>query len=305
MEKTISVNLRIWRQRGPRTKGQFQNYHLDGVSTGSSFLEMLDMLNQQLVEAGEEPVVFDNDCREGICGMCSLYINGHPHGPVQGITTCQLHMRKFNDGDTITIEPWRSAAFPVIRDLMVSRNAFDQIQQAGGYVSFNTGGAPDANAIPISKEVADMAMDSATCIGCGACVAACKNGSAMLFVSAKVSQFALLPQGQVERARRARAMVRKMDELGFGNCTNTGACAAECPKNIPLSNIEHFEYFEYSERFEASEKTHAPASASCKAGWGHAACGRYWSKWSIYWTFGRPARLKSGKMSNFAAECVR
>ena len=237
MEKTISVNLRIWRQRGPRTKGQFQNYHLDNVSTGSSFLEMLDMLNQHLVEAGEEPVVFDNDCREGICGMCSLYINGHPHGPVQGITTCQLHMRKFNDGDTITIEPWRSAAFPVIRDLMVSRNAFDQIQQAGGYVSFNTGGAPDANAIPISKEVADMAMDSATCIGCGACVAACKNGSAMLFVSAKVSHFALLPPCPVSRALRARAMVRKMDELGFGNCTNTGACAAECPKNIPLSNI--------------------------------------------------------------------
>ena len=182
MEHTISVNLKIWRQRGPKEKGQFVNYHLDNVSTGSSFLEMLDMLNQRLVEKGEEPVVFDSDCREGICGMCSLYINGHPHGPVQGITTCQLHMRKFNDGDTITIEPWRSAAFPVIRDLMVDRNAFDKIQQAGG-------------------------------------------------------QFALLPQGQVERKRRARAMVRKMDELGFGNCTNTGACAAECPKNISLSNI--------------------------------------------------------------------
>ena len=237
MENTISVKLKIWRQRGPKEKGQFVNYALDNVSTGSSFLEMLDMLNQQLVEKGEEPVVFDNDCREGICGMCSLYINGHPHGPVQGITTCQLHMRKFNDGDTITIEPWRSAAFPVIRDLMVDRTAFDKIQQAGGYVSFNCGGAPDANDMPISKTVADTAMDSATCIGCGACVAACKNGSAMLFVSAKVSQFALLPQGQVERKRRARAMVRKMDELGFGNCTNTGACAAECPKSIPLSNI--------------------------------------------------------------------
>ena len=209
METTISVNLKIWRQRGPKEKGQFVNYHLDGVSTGSSFLEMLDMLNQQLVEKGEEPVVFDSDCREGICGMCSLYINGHPHGPVQGITTCQLHMRKFNDGDTITIEPWRSAAFPVIRDLMVDRNAFDKIQQAGGYVSFNCGGAPDANATPISKEVADVAMDSATCIGCGACVAACKNGSAMLFVSAKVSQFALLPQGQVERARRAGYKMQK------------------------------------------------------------------------------------------------
>ncbi len=225
MENTISVNLKVWRQRGPKEPGQFVNYHLDNVSTGSSFLEMLDMLNQKLVEQNEEPVVFDNDCREGICGMCSLYINGHPHGPVQGITTCQLHMRKFHDGETITIEPWRSAAFPVIRDLTVNRNAFDQIQQAGGYVSFNCGGAPD------------VAMDSATCIGCGACVAACKNGSAMLFVSAKVSQFALLPQGQVERKRRARAMVKKMDELGFGNCTNTGACAAECPKNIPLSNI--------------------------------------------------------------------
>ncbi len=181
METTISVNLKIWRQRGPKEKGQFVNYHLDNVSTGSSFLEMLDMLNQQLVEQGEEPVVFDNDCREGICGMCSLYINGHPHGPVQGITTCQLHMRKFNDGDTITIEPWRSAAFPVIRDLMVDRNAFDKIQQAGGYVSFNCGGAPDANATPISKEVADVAMDSATCIGCGACVAARTAGQCSSF----------------------------------------------------------------------------------------------------------------------------
>ena len=237
MEKTISVNLKIWRQRGPKEKGCFATYHLDNVSTDSSFLEMLDMLNQQLVEQNEEPVVFDNDCREGICGMCSLYINGHPHGPVQGITTCQLHMRKFHDGDEITIEPWRSAAFPVIRDLMVDRHAFDKIQQAGGYVSFNCGGAPDANNLPISKEVADEAMDSATCIGCGACVAACKNGSAMLFVSAKVSQFALLPQGKVEAKRRVKAMVAKMDELGFGNCTNTGACASECPKNIKLSNI--------------------------------------------------------------------
>ena len=237
MEHTINVNLKIWRQRSPKEPGSFQTYRVENVSTGSSFLEMLDMLNQQLIDKGEEPVVFDSDCREGICGMCSLYINGHPHGPVQSITTCQLHMRKFNNEDTITIEPWRSAAFPVIRDLMVNRNAFDQIQQAGGYVSINCGGAQDANSLPISKEIADEAMDSATCIGCGACVAACKIGSAMLFVSAKVSQFALLPQGQVERARRARAMVRKMDELGFGNCTNTGACAAECPKNISLSNI--------------------------------------------------------------------
>ena len=237
MEKTISVNLKVWRQRGPKEKGGFKTYRVENVSTGSSFLEMLDMLNQQLVDRGEEPVVFDNDCREGICGMCSLYINGHPHGPVQGITTCQLHMRKFRDNQTITIEPWRSAAFPVIRDLMVNRNAFDQIQQAGGYVSFNTGSAPDANATPISKEIADEAMDSATCIGCGACVAACKNGSAMLFVSAKVSQFALLPQGQVERARRARAMVKKMDELGFGNCTNTRACEMECPKHVTIDHL--------------------------------------------------------------------
>ncbi len=237
METTINVNLKIWRQRGPKEKGHFADYRVENVSTGSSFLEMLDMLNQQLVEKGEEPIAFDSDCREGICGMCSLYINGHPHGPVQGITTCQLHMRKFRNEETITIEPWRSAAFPVIRDLMVDRNAFDKIQQAGGYVSFNCGGAQDANNIPISKHLADEAMDSATCIGCGACVAACKNGSAMLFVGAKVSQFALLPQGHPERVRRALKMVRKMDELGFGNCTNTGACAAECPKNISLSNI--------------------------------------------------------------------
>ena len=237
MEKTINIKLKIWRQRGPKEPGKFADYSLDNVPTDISFLEMLDMLNEQLVEQGEEPVVFDNDCREGICGMCSLYINGNPHGPVDGITTCQLHMRKFNDGDTITVEPWRSAAFPVIRDLMVDRSAYDKIQQAGGYVSFNCGGAPDANAIPISKEIADEAMDSATCIGCGACAAACKNGSAMLFVAAKVSQFALLPQGKVEAARRVRAMVSKMDELGFGNCTNTGACAAQCPKNISLSNI--------------------------------------------------------------------
>ena len=201
MEQTINIKLKIWRQRGPKEPGQFVDYSLDNVPTNISFLEMLDMLNEQLVEKGEEPV------------------------------------RKFNDGDTITIEPWRSHAFPVIRDLMVDRSAYDKIQQAGGYVSFNTGGAGDANAIPISKEAADEAMDSATCIGCGACVAACKNGSAMLFVSAKVSQFALLPQGKVEAARRVRAMVSKMDELGFGNCTNTGACAAQCPKNISLSNI--------------------------------------------------------------------
>ena len=237
MDDKMTVNLKVWRQAGPREKGEFKTYMNVETTPDTSFLETLDILNEQLVENHEEPIVFDHDCREGICGMCSLYINGHPHGPVQGITTCQLHMRKFHNEEEITIEPWRSAAFPVIRDLVVNRNAFDQIQQAGGYVSFNCGGAQDANNLPISKEVADEAMDSATCIGCGACVAACKNGSAMLFVSAKVSQFALLPQGQVERARRARAMVAKMDELGFGNCTNTGACAAECPKNISLSNI--------------------------------------------------------------------
>ncbi len=232
----ITVQLKVWRQAGPKEKGEFKTYTVE-TYTDTSFLETLDILNEQLVANHEEPIAFDHDCREGICGMCSLYINGHPHGPATGATTCQLYMRRFSDGETITVEPWRSAAFPVIKDLMVDRNAFDKIQQAGGYVSFNCGGAQDANCLPISKVNADLAMDAATCIGCGACVAACKNGSAMLFVSAKVSQFALLPQGQVERARRARAMVKKMDELGFGNCTNTGACAAECPKCISLSNI--------------------------------------------------------------------
>ncbi len=237
MEKTIDLTLKVWRQRDRKAKGQFETYNVKGISTDSSFLEMLDVLNEQLINEGKEPVVFDHDCREGICGMCSLYINGHPHGPDSAITTCQLHMRKFNNGDTITIEPWRSAGFPVIRDLMVDRTAYDQIIAAGGYTSINVGGAQDANAVLIPKTDADEAMDSASCIGCGACVAACKNGSAMLFVSAKVSQLALLPQGRIEAARRARAMVAKMDELGFGNCTNTGACAAQCPKSISLSNI--------------------------------------------------------------------
>lgn len=237
MATSISFNIKVWRQKSPRDKGGFVTYHMDDIPTDTSFLEMLDILNEQLIERGEEPIMFDHDCREGICGMCSLYVNGHPHGPATGATTCQLYMRRFRDGETITVEPWRSAAFPVIKDLMVDRSAFDKIQQAGGYVSFNTGGAQDANAIPIPKEAADEAMDSATCIGCGACVAACKNGSAMLFVSAKVSQFALLPQGKAEAKRRVKAMLGKMDELGFGNCTNTGACSAECPKNIKLSNI--------------------------------------------------------------------
>jgi succinate dehydrogenase / fumarate reductase iron-sulfur subunit len=237
MEKTINLTLKVWRQNGPKEKGRFETYQVNNVSTDTSFLEMMDILNEQLISENKEPVAFDHDCREGICGMCSLYINGRPHGPDDDVTTCQLHMRKFKDGQTVTIEPWRSAAFPVIKDLIVDRRAFDKIIAAGGYVSVSTGGVPDANAIAIPKPVADEAMDSASCIGCGACVAACKNGSAMLFVSAKVSHLALLPQGRVEAARRAKAMVAKMDELGFGNCTNTGACEVECPKNISLSNI--------------------------------------------------------------------
>ena len=237
MDKDINVTLKIWRQKGPKEKGHFETYPMNNINQSVSFLEMLDILNERLVNEGKEPVVFDHDCREGICGMCSLYVNGHPHGPATGATTCQLYMRRFHDGETITIEPWRSAGFPVIRDLMVDRTAYDKIMQAGGFVSVNTGGVPDANAIAIPKENADLAMDAASCIGCGACAAACKNGSAMLFVSAKVSQLALLPKGRVEAARRAKAMVAKMDELGFGNCTNTRACEMECPKNVSVSNI--------------------------------------------------------------------
>ena len=237
MAKNISFTIKFWRQNGPKDQGHFDTHEMHDIPDDTSFLEMLDILNEELINEGKEPFVFDHDCREGICGMCSLYVNGHPHGPATGATTCQLYMRRFKDGETITVEPWRSAGFPVIRDLMVDRRAYDKIMQAGGYVSINTGGVPDANAIPISKEKADLAMDAASCIGCGACVAACKNGSAMLFVSAKVSQLALLPQGQVEAARRAKAMLAKMDELGFGNCTNTRACEAECPKCISISNI--------------------------------------------------------------------
>ncbi len=237
MEKTINLTLKIWRQNGPKEKGRFETFKVSNISTDSSFLEMMDILNEQLISENKEPVAFDHDCREGICGMCSLYINGRPHGPDDDVTTCQLHMRKFKDGETVTIEPWRSGAFPIIKDLIVDRSAFDKIIAAGGYVSVSTGGIPDANAIPISKPDADDAMDAASCIGCGACVATCKNGSAMLFVSAKVSQLALLPQGRVEAARRAKAMVAKMDELGFGGCTNTGACEVECPKNISIANI--------------------------------------------------------------------
>ncbi|MBQ9883374.1 MAG: succinate dehydrogenase/fumarate reductase iron-sulfur subunit [Bacteroidales bacterium] len=239
MDKNISFKLRVWRQNGPKEKGHFDEFQMKDIPGDTSLLEMLDILNEMLVSEGKEPVVFDHDCREGICGMCSLYINGHPHGPATGATTCQIYMRRFKDGDTITIEPWRSAAFPVIKDLMVDRTAFDKIMQAGGYVSVRTGAPQDANAILIPKDIADEAMDAAACIGCGACVAACKNGSAMLFVSSKVTQLNLLPQGKPEALRRAKAMLSKMDELGFGNCTNTRACEAECPKNESIINIAH------------------------------------------------------------------
>ena len=233
----MKLNLKIWRQKNNASKGQFVEYHLDNVPKEASFLEMLDILNEQLVLKGDDPVTFDHDCREGICGACGLYINGHPHGKFKNTTTCQLHMRKFNDGDTITVEPWRSEAFPIIKDLMVDRSSLDKLIQAGGYISVHTGGVPDANAIPVNKHNADLSMDAAQCIGCGACVATCKNGSAMLFVSAKVSQFALLPQGQVEARDRVQKMLVTMDELGFGNCSNTFACEAECPKGISITNI--------------------------------------------------------------------
>jgi len=240
----MKLTLKVWRQKNNADKGGFVSYPIGGISKDMSFLEMMDVLNEQLTEKGEDPVHFDHDCREGICGMCSLHINGKHHGPQQ-TTTCQLHMRSFSDGETITIEPWRAKAFPVVKDLVVDRSAFDRIIQAGGYVSVNTGGVPDANEIPIPKKIADEAFDAATCIGCGACVAACKNASAMLFTSAKVSQLAMLPQGQVERKDRAEKMIAQMDAEGFGACTNTGACAAECPKGISLTNIARMnrEYF--------------------------------------------------------------
>jgi succinate dehydrogenase / fumarate reductase iron-sulfur subunit len=234
----MNLTLKIWRQEGPDSKGKMVDYKVSEISEHMSFLEMMDVLNEQLINGGDEPVAFDHDCREGICGACSMFINGQAHGPSKGTTTCQLHMRSFTDGDTIYIEPFRAKAFPVIRDLVVDRSAFERIQQAGGYISVNTSGnTQDANAIPIPKEDADEAMDAATCIGCGACVATCKNASAMLFVGAKISQYALLPQGQVEAERRARNMVAQMDEEGFGNCSNTGACEVECPKEISLSTI--------------------------------------------------------------------
>jgi len=233
----MDFTLKIWRQKNSGAKGKFVSYKIRNVSSDSSFLEMLDVLNEELILSNEEPVAFDHDCREGICGCCSLYINGRPHGPDEKITVCQLHMRKFKDGESIVVEPWRAKPFPVIKDLIVDRTAFDKILMEGGYVSVNTGNAPDAHAVPIPKQNADLAFDAATCIGCGACVAACKNASAMLFVSAKISQFALLPQGKVEAHERVKAMVSKMDELGFGSCSNTGACEAECPKGISLTNI--------------------------------------------------------------------
>lgn len=245
----MNLKLKIWRQSDPLTRGKFVDYQLKNISPDSSFLEMLDVLNEELVAKNEDPVVFDHDCREGICGTCGMYINGRPHGPDTLITVCQLHMRKFKNGDTIVIEPWRARAFPIIRDLMVDRSAFDSLIQEGGYVSVNTGSAPDANSIPVKKKYADLSMDAAACIGCGACVAACKNASAMLFVGAKISHLTLLPQGKVESKERVSRMVTKMDELGFGNCTNTGACEAECPKGITLSNIARLNREYYRSNF--------------------------------------------------------
>lgn len=237
-KKALDLTLKIWRQESPNKAGRFETYQVREISPDSSFLEMLDILNDELIRQGKDPVAFDHDCREGICGMCSLYINGEAHGPDRLITTCQLHMRRFQDGETIYIEPWRSKAFPVVRDLVVDRSSFDRVMAAGGFVSVNTSGNTiDGNAIPIPKDDADKAFDAAACIGCGACVATCKNASAMLFVSAKVSQLALLPQGKVEARRRVLNMVRQMDEEGFGNCMNTGACETQCPKGISLENI--------------------------------------------------------------------
>ena len=249
----MKITLKVWRQKDQLSKGAFKTYELNDVSSDMSFLEMFDVLNNDLILKGEEPIAFDHDCREGICGACSMYINGRPHGPLQ-TTTCQLHMRTFHDGETITVEPWRAKAFPVIKDLVVDRQAFDRIQQAGGYISVNTGGVPDANEIAIPKTNADKAFDAAACIQCGACVAACKNSSAMLFVSAKVSQLALLPQGQPERKTRVERMVQQMDAEGFGSCTNTLACEAECPKGISVSNIARMNREYYNAKF-SSENT--------------------------------------------------
>ncbi|OEU67856.1 MAG: fumarate reductase [Desulfobacterales bacterium PC51MH44] len=237
MIKTINLTLKIWRQKGSKVKGKLETYHATNISSDMSFLEMIDIINEQLTLDGKDPIAFDHDCREGICGMCGCVVNGRPHGPEKGTTLCQLHMRHFSDGDTIVVEPWRSKAFPVIKDLAVDRSALDNIILAGGYISVNTGGAPEANTIPIPQETAELVMDAAACIGCGACVAACPNASAMLFTSAKVSQLALLPQGRPEAAKRALSMVREMDALGFGNCTNETECEVECPKEVSITNI--------------------------------------------------------------------
>ncbi len=253
MEKERSYKLRIWRLKDSQSKGKFITYDISNVSTGSSFLEMLDILNEDLLKKGEDPIHFDHDCREGICGACSLYINGRAHGPEKETTACQLHMRHFKDGMTITVEPWRAKPFPVVKDLVVDRSAFDRILQAGGFISVNTGGAPDANEIPIAKHLAEKAFDAAACIGCGACVAACKNASAMLFVGAKVTQLSLLPQGKVESKERAAKLIAQMDAEGFGSCTNTGACSAECPKGIELSVIATLNREYLSAKFKTEE----------------------------------------------------
>ncbi|MBY0536734.1 MAG: succinate dehydrogenase/fumarate reductase iron-sulfur subunit [Chitinophagaceae bacterium] len=253
MEQTINVTLRVWRQKNANTDGKFESYPVSNVSTEMSFLEMIDVLNEQLIKEGKDPIAFDHDCREGICGMCSMYINGRPHGPWHANTTCQLHMRAYKDGDTITVEPWRANSFPVIKDLVVDRSAFDRIIQAGGYISVNTGNAVDANAVPVEKQKADSAFAAAACIGCGACVAACKNSSAMLFVSAKVSHLSLLPQGAPERKTRVMNMIAQMDKEGFGACTNTGACEAVCPKEISISNIARLNQEYLSSSFTTAE----------------------------------------------------
>lgn len=249
----MNLTLKIWRQKNNKTKGNLVDYKVSEISPDMSFLEMFDVLNEDLISKGDEPIVFDHDCREGICGACSMFINGRPHGPKEGITTCQLHMRSFKDGDTIVVEPWRAKAFPVIKDLTVDRTAFDRIIASGGFISVNTGNAQDANNLPIPKVQADSAFEAAACIGCGACVATCKNASAMLFVSAKISQLAQLPQGQPERYRRVQSMVAQMDAEGFGNCTNTGACEAECPKGISLENIARMNRDFYSAKFVSEE----------------------------------------------------
>jgi succinate dehydrogenase iron-sulfur subunit len=253
MEKTLNLHLKVWRQKNRNAEGQFVDYEAKGISTEMSFLEMLDVVNEGLIHKGEEPIAFDHDCREGICGMCSLFINGRPHGPKSAITACQLHMRNFSDGETIVIEPWRAKAFPVVKDLIVDRSAFDRIMQAGGFISANTGGASDANAISVSKGTAEEAMDAAACIGCGACVAVCKNSSAMLFVGAKVAHLGRLPQGDAEREKRVLAMVNQMEKEGFGACTNTEACSAECPKEISMDVIAMLRREYYSASLKSEE----------------------------------------------------